>query len=77
MYSMCITCALLCALHVFCVRSGNQAEDDLNAVRRVFKEDVRDWCHGEGDVMPYLETSFAEHAEIALLGAPQLATLAS
>ena len=41
---------------------GNKAEVDLTADRRVYEEDVRDWCHGEGGVMPYLETSFVGNA---------------
>ena len=40
----------------------SQAEDDLAADRHVYEEDVRDWCHGEGGVMPYLETSFVGNA---------------
>ena len=41
---------------------GNKAEDDLTADRRVYEEDVRDWCHGDGGIMPYLETSFVGNA---------------
>ena len=41
---------------------GNKCEHDLTADRRVFEEDVRDWCHGEGGVMPYVETSFVGNA---------------
>ena len=40
------------------VHPGTKAEDDLNAERRVYEEDVRDWCHGDGGIMPYLETSY-------------------
>ena len=41
---------------------GNKAEDDLCAERRVYEEDVWDWCHGDGGIMPYLETSFVGNA---------------
>ncbi len=36
---------------------GNKAESDLLLKREVFEEEVHKWCHTEGGMMPYLETT--------------------